>query len=104
MVFMSCSFPVIKKPPVSPNRGLGRKQKSRGLSGARGSHLFLVNPSKTPSSSPCAYEYYDANGEKHAAEQRLMDHLNSLSILQVAVPLYQSGQVVKMIFQFHFFL
>jgi hypothetical protein len=34
----------------------------------RGSRLasFLVNPSKTPSSSPRAYEYYDAKYEDPA--------------------------------------
>jgi hypothetical protein len=85
MVFISCSFPVIKKAAGFPEPRLGKKQKSRGLSGARGSHLFLVNPSKTPSSSPCAYEYYDANSEKQAAGQRLMDHTNSLSIFKVAI-------------------
>jgi hypothetical protein len=58
----------------------------------------LVNPSKTPSSSPCAYEYYDANGEKQAVGQRLMDHTNSLSMFKVATPLYQGGNEVKGIF------
>jgi hypothetical protein len=58
---------------------LGKKQKSRGLSGARGSHLVMVDPSQTQSSSPRAY-YYDAKYEKQAAEQRPMDHVTSLSM------------------------
>jgi hypothetical protein len=63
-----------KKPLILPNRGFLRKQKSRDLNWARGSHPFLVNPSKTPSSSPSAYEYYDAKYEKQAVRQRMMDH------------------------------
>jgi len=38
----------------------------------------LVNPSKTPSSSPGAYEYYDAKYEKQVVRQRMMDHDNFL--------------------------
>jgi len=36
--------------------------------------FFQVNPSKTPSGSPRAQEYYDAEYAKQAAGQRLMVH------------------------------
>jgi len=67
-----------KKAAGSPEPRLGEKQKSRGLFGARGSHLVMVDPSQTQSSSPGAY-YYDEY-ENKAAEQRPMDHVHSLSL------------------------
>jgi len=67
-----------KKAAGSPEPRLGEKQKSRGPSGARGSHLVMVDPSQTQSSSPGAY-YYDEY-ENKAANQRPMDHVHSLSM------------------------
>jgi len=63
-----------KKPPIpSEPRLFEANKKAAALRGSRLAS-FLVNPSKTPSRSPRAYEYDDAKDEKPAVRQRLMDH------------------------------
>jgi hypothetical protein len=76
-MYFACSFRR-KKAADSPEPRLFAKTKKPRPCWARGSHPFLVNPSKTPSSSPSAYEYYDAKYEKQAVRQRMMDHDNFL--------------------------
>jgi hypothetical protein len=60
----------------------------------------MVDPSQTQSSSPRPY-YYDAKYEKQAAEQRPVDHVDSLFIFNDGQLLYQGGCDVKGIFASH---
>jgi hypothetical protein len=55
----------IKKPLILSEPRLEANKKAAALRGSRLAS-FLVNPSKTPSSSPHAYEYYDSKDENPA--------------------------------------
>jgi hypothetical protein len=55
----------IKKPLILSEPRLEANKKAAALRGSRLAS-FLVNPSKTPSSCPRAYEYYGAKAEKSA--------------------------------------
>ncbi|HBB17017.1 MAG TPA: hypothetical protein DCZ97_08460 [Syntrophus sp. (in: bacteria)] len=62
---MGCSFRKQKSRRFSRNAAFEANKKAAALRGSRLAS-FLVNPSKTPSSCPNAYEYYDAKEEKSA--------------------------------------
>jgi hypothetical protein len=59
---------VNKKAADSPEPRLFKNKKAADLAGSA-ALVFYVIPSKTPSSSPRAYEYYDANDEKQAVRR-----------------------------------
>jgi len=93
---MIFSFREIKKPPIPPNRGFSRNKKAADLAGSA-ALVFVVNPSKTPSSSPGAYEYYDANNEKQAV-RRCLIHDPFLPVHNCGRNLPESQIIVKRIF------
>jgi len=84
---------VNKKAAGSSEPRLSRNKKAADLAGSA-ALVFYVIPSKTPSSSPRAYEYYDGNYEKPAVRQRKMDH-KTLSKFDVTGFLQHSGTLVK---------
>jgi hypothetical protein len=93
-MFCLAPFLKLKKPPDLPSRGFCTKTKEPRPSGARGSCLYVFNPSKTASSVPLAYYDY-AKYEKQAVRESLMDHELPFRQDNLALLIYGNGGDVK---------